>query len=98
MGRSKGLDANTAVSFDIGGDRGDQLGSADGFLGVEPSLVISFFSILNLLENLINCPCLQCLFSVGLIRKLFRLLDAYTASQEVRNEVTHSRHSETGRG
>ncbi len=56
MGRSKGLDANTVVSFDIGGDRGDQLGGADGFLGVEPPLVVSVFSILNLFENLINRP------------------------------------------
>ncbi len=48
MGRSKGFDANTAVSFYIGGDSGDQLGGADGFLRVELPLVISVFSILNL--------------------------------------------------
>jgi hypothetical protein len=47
MGRSKGFDANAAVSFDIGGDSGGQVGGANGFLQVELPLVVSVFFILN---------------------------------------------------
>jgi hypothetical protein len=50
MGRSRSFCANSAVSFDIGGN---EVCGADGFLWVELPLVVGVFSILNLLQNLL---------------------------------------------
>jgi hypothetical protein len=56
MGKGKALDANTAVSFDVGGYSGDYSSASLGFFGAGTPLVNGAFTSLDFLQNLVQYP------------------------------------------
>ncbi len=85
MGSGKVLNAH-AVVF---GDGRDYIG---GFLLGEPSLIISVFSHLNSLQNLVNLGLLEGHVPINIIHQFFDVSKAFSALGEVHNKVMHSRH------
>ncbi len=61
-------------------------------------LVIGWFALLILLQYLENCSYLEQLVPETVVRKFFHFLCTCTAPEEIRNEVTHSRHDANMRG
>jgi hypothetical protein len=52
------FDANLVIYFNVSGDSGDFEWQYGRFFS-ELSPIISFFASLSLLQNLVDCPCLE---------------------------------------
>jgi hypothetical protein len=93
MGSSLSLDANPAVFFNGGGDRGDESRCPHGFFAVEVPLILRCFSLFNFADDGINCRFLKGLIPVLSLNGFFNFQIAFTGSGEVGDEVPYARHS-----